>query len=95
MKFSVERNDARLELRLLELEDTVAVMAQVVGMMGEMLGRLNEVAAHYADTVSSLLPLLPRDAPQPVPLVSGEPGAGRCAGDCACAADDGLPDGTS
>ena len=92
MKFSVERNNAHLELQVLELEDTVA---QVVGMMGEMLGRLNEVAAHYADTVSSLLPLLPRDAPQPVPLVSGEPGAGRCAGDCACAADDGLPDGTS
>ena len=84
MRYDAEGDGMRLELRVLELEDTVAALTRVVGTMTELLGGLNRIAAHYADTVRTLLPLpgtLP-DAEPPVLLLGPEPGAGCCGGGC-------------
>jgi hypothetical protein len=80
MRLSAQKDDARLELRVLELEGTVEAMARIIGTMTEMLSGLNRVAAHYADTVTALVPTPLLRAVQPVP------GGAR-----ACAEDD--PDG--
>lgn len=80
MRLSAQRGAARLELRVLELEDTVEAMARVIGTMTEMLANLNGIAAHYSETVSLLMEQPTTRALRPTP------GGAR-----ACAVDD--PDG--
>lgn len=96
MRFDAERHGARLELRLLELEDTVHALTGIVGTMTDMLHRLNGITSHYVGTVTALTLTLPRadrpSQPPPTPVLA-EPGAGRCGGDCACAAHDPDDDG--
>lgn len=90
----MDRRGAHLELRVLELEDTVTAMTRVIGTMADMLSGLNGIAAHYADTVAALLPLpAVRQLRPPATEVLGESGAGRCGGECACAASDPDDDG--
>lgn len=86
MKFDLNRNQCQLELRVLELEDSVALMSRVIGTITEMLGGLNRIAAHYADTVQSMLPVpVPRGVWPPADRVNAEPGAGGiCPGDPPC-----------
>jgi len=86
VRIDAERDGARLELRVLELEDTVAAMARIIGTMTDMLGGLNKIASHYADTVAALMPM-------PVPQAIRPTGQGRCGGTCACAAADPDDDG--
>lgn len=88
MRFDLNRHSARMELRVLELEDSVAAISRILATMTGMLGDLNRIATHYADTVSSLMPALPARSALPPPYrVGGEPGAGRCpGGGCACGA---------
>lgn len=90
MKFDLNRHNARMELRIMELEDSVAALSRIIGTMTEMLGGLNRIAAHYADTVTGMLPIpVPHHVrPPAVTMVPGEPGAGSCGGACACAARD-------
>ena len=89
MRLDLTRNNARLELRVMELEDAVAAMSRVIAVMTDMLGGLNKIAAHYADTVASMMPLpsVGSSVPPPPSQVPGEFGAGRCNGDCACACE--------
>jgi uncharacterized coiled-coil protein SlyX len=73
MKYEGTHHDTRLELRVLELEDTVAALTGVVQTMSEMLGALNQIVEHYADNFTNLaqaLPGIPRRIPLwPVPAV--------------------------
>lgn len=57
--FNYESQSARLELRIMELEDTMVAVIGVIKTMNEMLGTLNEITNHYADTLGGLLLRLP------------------------------------
>lgn len=59
MKIDLEHNHARLELRVLELEDAVATLTQVVKGLNEMSGHFNRILGHYADTLGGVVLALP------------------------------------
>ena len=89
MKFDISRQNARMELRIMELEDSVAAMTKIIGTMTDMLAGLNRIAAHYADTVQAMLPLpAVSQLRAPAVIMTGDNGAGSCRGDCPCAAAD-------
>lgn len=67
MKYEGTHYDTRLELRVLELEDTVGALTGVVQTMSEMLGALNQIAGHYADNFAILAQALP-GVPRRIPL---------------------------
>ena len=67
MKHDGTYHNTRLELRVLELEDTVGALTGVVRTMSEMLGALNQIAEHYADNFSNLAQALP-GIPRRIPL---------------------------
>lgn len=46
---------ARLELRVMELEDTVRLLAAIVSTMNEMLGSLNEVSKMHTTLLQGVL----------------------------------------
>ena len=46
---------ARLELRVMELEDTVRLLTTVAQTLNEMLGNLNEVATLHTQLISGVL----------------------------------------
>jgi hypothetical protein len=54
--------NAALELRILELEDTVAALARITGTIVEMTGKLNEIADHYVTTLAGLMIAIPQEA---------------------------------
>lgn len=85
-----------IELRLLDLEDTVTALTTIVSTMTEMLGRLNEIAGHYADHVTEslhelpqrgrrILPMWPTDALSPTTPV-------HCTNGCGCATSADTPE---
>ena len=82
MEINLDRNDTRLELRVLELEDTVRAMASILGTMSEMLGHLNQIAGHYADTVVSAVATIPDTARRMLPLTHAEGPEKSCTGGC-------------
>jgi hypothetical protein len=49
MQFNYEAHTAKLELRIMSLEDSVAALVGVLRTMNEMIGNLNEVSSHYAE----------------------------------------------
>jgi hypothetical protein len=57
--FNYETQSAKLELRVLEMEDTVAALIGVVRTMNTMLGTMNEIVNHYADHLGGLMLALP------------------------------------
>ncbi len=73
-----------LELRVLELEDTVSLLATIMGTMTEMLGRLNEITGHYADTVLGALPGPPEALLARFPFTPAMTTPTACR-DCTCA----------
>lgn len=102
MQFNMEAHSARLELRVMELEDTTRAMVGVLKTMNEMIGNFNEMLNHYADSFSALmlgmpsvinkLPLFPtpeRACRPNTPLSDG--GNGSCAGYCCGAKDNDSP----
>lgn len=68
MRLDTEHGDTRLEVRVLELEDTVALLGRITAAMADMLGRLSQIAEHYADTVTGLTAALPDPNRCPIPL---------------------------
>lgn len=102
MQFDIESRQAKLELRILELEDTVASLTRIARSLHEMLTDSTISATDYAARLGGLLLTLPSTAPKRMwptiasTLMTGEPGAGSdphqypgfCGG---CAAEDQPP----
>jgi hypothetical protein len=90
MKYSSTNETARLEIRVLELEDTVAAMASIIGTMTEMLGKVNQIAGHCADTILGVTGSIPGAVERSLPLWPvashpyGEKDPHRCATGCPC-----------
>jgi hypothetical protein len=60
MKFSRSSdNITTLELRVLELEDSIEALTHITATIVEMLGKLNEIADHYTDTLAHLMVSIP------------------------------------
>lgn len=104
MQFDIEHRQAKLELRILELEDTVATLIRILRTTHEMLQDTTLAATDYAARLGGMLLHLPSTAPRQMwptisTLITGEKGAGSdphqypgfCGG---CAADD-QPDADS
>lgn len=93
MKYSSTNEHARLEIRVLELEDTVAAMAIILSTMTEMLGKVNQIASHCADTILGVTGSIPGAVERSLPLwpVASHPYAegGPCGGPkgCPCVRD--------
>lgn len=102
MQINYEAHSAKLELRIMELEDTTRAMTLILKTMGEMIGSMNEMMNHYADTLSAMmlqlpsvvhkLPLWPvaAKACKPNTPLSTEGNEG-CAGYCCGANEDNTP----
>jgi hypothetical protein len=108
MQFDIEARSARLELRIMELEDTSRALVGVVRTMNDMLGQINEMMGHYADALGVMvlglpsavhrLPLWPVAARscRPPGVATGEDPVGGnqgCAGYCCGARTDSTPTG--
>lgn len=87
MKYNTTHGDTQLELRVLELEDTVATLCKIVSTMNSMIGTLNEAVSTYADTLGGLVLSLPSTVRKsliwPTVAALAEPGCGRACPDCA------------
>jgi hypothetical protein len=59
MEFTAKYDDTRLEIRVLELEDTVAMMASIIGTMTEMLGKISQITDHCAETILGVTGAIP------------------------------------
>lgn len=88
MRIDIDNAQTRLELRVLELEDTVAMMATILGTMSEMLGALNGIVTHYADAFTERVTELPTQARDALPFWSQN----DCTGGCSCAKPEDTPD---
>lgn len=85
MRFEHTSQTARLELRILELEDTVCALASITANIVEMTGKLNEIAEHYTNTLLGLIQNMPSEAltraqnllPLPPYATAGDCGAGH------------------
>lgn len=82
MQYSHRSDTSELEVRLLDIEQSVESLSRIVAMMTEMLGRLNVIAAHYADHALGALPspvqrmihsTIPSYAPGPTGHDTGHP----------------------
>ena len=62
MKFFHSSTDTNLELRVLELEDTVEALTHITATVVEMVGKLNEIADHYATALGHLVSSIPAQA---------------------------------
>lgn len=87
--FNHESNSARLELRIMELEDTVAAVVGVIRTMSGLVSTLNEITNHYADTLGGLILALPTTAHKipfwPVQATSRADKVPQCNPLCRCA----------
>lgn len=86
MQFSYEAHTAKLELRIMELEDTVKALALVAKTTADLISNLNEIMNHYADALGGVMLALPSRLPlwpvgsHPAPS-QGNPGcSGYCTG---------------
>lgn len=85
MRFHHDSDTARLELRILELEDTVRVLTSITASIVEMTGKLNEIAEHYTNTLLGMIASMPQEAltraqnllPSPPYAQAGDCGAGH------------------
>ena len=59
MQFNLEAHSARLELRVMELEDTTRAISGILKTMTAMIGSMNEMMNHYADSLGGLMMGLP------------------------------------
>lgn len=98
MQFNFEAHSAKLELRVMELEDTTRQISSILKTMSDMIGHMNEMMNHYADSLGGLmmglpsvvskLPLYPVQERACKPNSEGNPG---CAGYCCNANEDNTP----
>lgn len=65
--FNYDTTTTKLELRIIELEDTVRSLTVIVKGLNDMAGHFNEMLSHYADTLGGLMLALPSVA-RKVPL---------------------------
>ena len=102
MQFDIEAHTAKLELRIMELEDTTRAIVGVIRTIGDMLSHMNEMMNHYADSLGGMMLSLPSVAHKlPLwPVASAPPGGisyrvsegnGGCCGQCGSASDDTTP----
>lgn len=45
----------KIELRVMELEDTVALLSRIIHTMSQMLGNLNKITAEQTDMISKIV----------------------------------------
>ena len=82
MRFDLEHHQTRLELRILELEDTVATLSRIARTLHEAItGTLDTVHTH-ADRIGGLILALPTTASHPIARVYQDPATGRTEPDC-------------
>jgi hypothetical protein len=92
--FNYESHTAKLELRVLELEDTVATLTHIVKGLNDMMGHINEMMGHYADSLGGLMLALPTVARKlPMWPVASSP-ASPCGAGCGCAGGLDTPSNT-
>lgn len=56
MRYTHRTERSELEVRLLNIEQSVESLTRIVATMTDMLGKLNLIAAHYADHALEALP---------------------------------------
>jgi hypothetical protein len=54
MRYTLSHRDTDLEIRVLEIEDTLKSISSILGTMTDLIGMINQVANHCADTVLGL-----------------------------------------
>ena len=81
MRYDIEHRQSRLELRVMELEDTVATLSRIVRAAHEMLADTLSPAHEYAIRLGGLLLSVPSTSPvrKMWPTVAS-PGGGCCGG---------------
>ena len=90
MEFTAECDNTRLEIRVLQLEDTVAAMASIIGTMTEMLGKISQITDYCAETILGVTGAIPGTIQRVFPPwpVASQPGAEEtpspCANSCPC-----------
>jgi hypothetical protein len=96
MQFNYEAHTAKLELRIMSLEDSVAALVGVLRTMNEMIGNLNEVSSHYAKILGAITgPISSRisriaEIPDPTDAEIEELlGSPNCGGSSCCCAEGG------
>jgi hypothetical protein len=86
--FNYESQSTRLELRVLELEDTVAALINVVSTMHGLVGTLNDIVNSYADQLGGMMLALPSvNRKLPMWPTLAKPVIG-CTPQCSCAHND-------
>lgn len=94
MKYTTTIHDTDIELRLLEAEESIESLTSIVSTMADMLGRLNEIANHYVDTVTKTVMALPSQAQNILsPRTVNDPSAG-CSNPEECASCPCTPTGS-
>ena len=56
MRYTHRTETSELDIRLLNIEQSVEALTKIVATMTDMLGTLNLIAAHYADHALEALP---------------------------------------
>jgi uncharacterized coiled-coil protein SlyX len=75
----MKHKSEKLELRVMELEDTVALLSRIIHTMNQMLGNLNQITAKQTDMISEVIAALPEGS---LPCPSPNPqNCGSCAND--------------
>lgn len=82
MKFDIEHHHAKLELRVMELEDIVATLTRIARMLHEALTGTLDTAHAHADRIAGLILALPTTAAHPIFRVYQNPVTGRTEPTC-------------
>jgi uncharacterized coiled-coil protein SlyX len=51
--------NTKMELRIMELEDTVALLSRIIHTMNQMLGNLNDITSRQTDMIANIIAALP------------------------------------